>query len=211
MLPNFNFSPRSQSPFISALKKLFSAFLLFVSVSLLPIASQGESPNSNTNHAEPAFSWSAGRKLQWQDFQGVAPGHQQHVAAITACGIGYYTNSVSAGERPTITVYNSFYMRDSWVRQEAADERVLTHEQGHFDLCEIYTRLLRQEIAAANITGANMKRELARIYARVTAAYEARQQAYEAETAHGTIAAAQNRWTNQIQAELNANQMWASR
>lgn len=181
----------------------------------LPQLSQGEAPNNNNNNSEaptPAFAWSADRKLNWQDFKGLAPsGNQQHVAAITACGIGYYTNSVAAHERPQITVYNSFYIHDSWVRHEAADDRVLQHEQGHFDLCEIYTRKLRQEIANAHITGANMKSELARIYARVTNDYEARQQAYEAETSHGTVAAAQQRWSMQISAELGSMQLYASR
>lgn len=179
----------------------------------MPALVQGEAPHeSPTDATVPAFSWSSGRKLSWQDFQGKAPVYeQQHVAAITACGIGYYTNSVTARERPAITVYNSFYIQDSWVRHDVADERVLQHEQGHFDLCEIYTRKLRQQFAAANITGANMKRELARIYNLVTSEYEARQQAYEAETAHGTVTAAQQRWTMQIQAELEGSLYWASR
>ncbi len=177
-----------------------------------PSLSLGESPNrSNTEATAPSFAWSADRKLSWQDLQGVPSRTQQHVAAITACGIGYYTSSVTANERPVITVYNTFYMQDSWVRHESADARVLEHEQGHFDLCEIYTRKLRQAINDAHITGANMKQELSRIYTRITVEYEARQQAYEAETSHGTVADAQKRWTFQIQSELGTLQIWASR
>lgn len=208
------FSQRFLFPLSSALRKFCRTFLLAVSVFAFPQFVQGESPNRTNNAAAPAptITWSPERKLSWQDFKGAAPvQQQQHVAAITACGIGYYTNSVSADQRPVITVYNTFYMQDSWVRQEAADERVLQHEQGHFDLCEIYTRKLRQEIANAHITGANMKSELARIYARVTNDYEARQQAYEAETSHGTVAAAQQRWTMQIGQELGTLTYFASR
>jgi len=204
---NFIFSPRNPFP---ALKRIFLSLLLATFLPALAIAHSGA--NNRAAAPDASFSWSADRKLCWQDFKGTAPANQmEHVAAITACGMGYFTNSVMAHERPVVTVYNSFYLQDSWVRHDDADDRVLNHEQGHFDLCEVYTRILRREIANANITGANMKRELERIYTSVNREYEARQQAYEAETGHGTIAAAQQQWNVWITGQLQQNYSWASR
>lgn len=149
------------------------------------------------------FSWDANRKLSWSDFKGpVSTVHSEESAAATCCSIGFRLGNNEVGT-PEVFVYNTFYTDRSWVKEDARIESILTHEQGHFDLCELYTRILRQRLNSIDLTGANVKQELMAIYSAVNDEYEARQQAYEHETEHGTIIAEQQRWDMAIGGELS--------
>jgi len=148
------------------------------------------------------FQWSEHGRLTWEDFRGPVKPLDDETAAATHCGIGFRTNSNAEG-KPEIEVYNAFYVNKSWVRPDAHMQSILDHEQGHFDLCEIYTRKLRNEMSRFDFSVADVRGSLMSIYERVSDEYEARQQAYESQTAHGTISSEQKRWQNTISNELN--------
>src|SRR5690606_38649660 len=99
-----------------------------------------------TGNAEMELSWSKFRKLTWNDFRGSIPHDaEEQTAAATYCGIGFETNTTSHHHNDLkIRVYNTFYPHSSWARPEEMNDAVLAHEQGHFDLCELYTRKLRE-------------------------------------------------------------------
>jgi hypothetical protein len=166
---------------------------------------------TDVHSAEKEISWQPGRKLKWDDFKGPVPQNaDNNTAAVTYCGIGFETNKVSNTNKAKVFVYNTFYTNQSWVRGDAKNTDILAHEQGHFDLCEIYTRKLRQQIAVATLNVDNLKATLESIYAAVNKEYEDRQQAYEDETQHGTIAAQQQKWLQTIAQELIATRAYAS-
>jgi hypothetical protein len=147
------------------------------------------------------FQWKEHTRLSWSDFQGPVTTVQQESAAATCCSIGFRTNTSSDG-RTEVEVYNTFYVNKSWVKEDARIQSILDHEQGHFDLCEIYTRKLKQRIAAIDMNADGVKQQLMHIYSEVSSEYEARQQAYELETTHGTVMAEQKRWQQMIADEL---------
>ena len=106
-------------------------------------------------------------------------------------------------------MYNLFYTAQSWVKPDAKLPGILEHEQGHFDLCEIYTRKLRERLSKFDLptsrpalNEADFKLALINIYNEVSGEYEARQDAYEQETLHGTNISAQKRWQEMIACEL---------
>jgi hypothetical protein len=149
------------------------------------------------------LSWNANRKLSWADFKGpVSIAHGEEAAAATCCSIGFRLGTNESGA-PEVFVYNTFYIDRSWVKEDARIASILTHEQGHFDLCELYTRILRQRLNSVDLRAANVKQMLMTIYSAVNDEYEARQQAYEQETAHGTIIPEQQRWDMAISAQLS--------
>ena len=148
------------------------------------------------------FQWNEHKKLSWDDFKGDINAAHDESAAATCCGIGFKTNNTTSGSKPEIIVYNTFYTKKSWVRADAKLQSILDHEQGHFDLCEIYTRKLKDRIAKFDSNIPDMMKELMRIYTEVNNEYEARQQAYEKETTHGTNMPEQKRWTDMIGSEL---------
>lgn len=140
------------------------------------------------------------------------PGGRGNVAAETSCGIGFETNVISRGVPVQFRVYNTFSMQRSWVRPDAMTDEVLEHEQGHFDLCELYTRKLRARFnATEGITVDNLRRITRSVWAEVHGEYAERQEQYEEETAHGLNREGQIAWTAFLEKELAATEGWASR
>jgi len=80
---------------------------------------------------------------------------------------------------------------------------LLEHEQGHFDLCEVYVRQLRKQLLAANLKAFNLIKDGNAIYKQVYAAYLDRQELYERETNHGLDRAGQVKWNKSISDELS--------
>ncbi len=164
----------------------------------------------NPKAYETQFSWSPERKLDWNDFNGpVQPMSVDNVAAATFCSIGFETNTVTQ-DNPTlkVNVFNSFYVKKSWVRAEEKNNDILAHEQGHFDLCELYTRKLRERMSGITVDVTTLRTTLRTIYAQLQKEYQARQQLYEEETDHGLVITQQKRWQNMIAHELQQMDKW---
>jgi len=174
-----------------------------------------EKPLKTSNTApvsvSPAtFQWVEHRTLSWDDFRGDINTANEDVAAATHCGIGFKTNVPPSGGKPEITVYNLFYTTGSWVKPDAKIPQILEHEQGHFDLCEIYTRKLRERMKNLDLSASkkvlnadDIKLVLMTMYNEISNEYEDRQQAYEQQTTHGTIITEQKRWQEMIARELH--------
>ncbi len=181
-------------------------FSLLCIAALVPsqIEAAPQHPEKASQAERHSFSWSAANPLRWTNFQGPIPETaDSSIAAQTVCGIFISTNSVTENEPVTVTVTNGFDTLRSWCRRGHISPAVLQHEQGHWDICEIYTRQLRSRFASKQILGSSLNSEVPRIYQEVLAEYHARQQAYEKETAHGLDTMAQQRWNKQIAAELS--------
>jgi len=176
----------------------------------LNVATTTAANNSNNNHTMAAvsgaeFQWAEHNTLSWSDFRGAVNAVTEESAAATHCGIGFRTVCVTPDSKPSVIVYNTFYVNKSWVRADAMIPEILEHEQGHFDLCEIYTRKLRQRMQGIDMNTADLRAILERTYFDLKNEYESRQQAYEDETTHGTNFAQQSRWRDNISRELAAN------
>jgi hypothetical protein len=190
------------------------AFFLGISLCAQAIAAisvsagDKEGRTVNTAAATPAaattateFQWHEHSRLSWEDFKGPVGAEDDQTAAATHCGMGFKTVSGADGKQE-IVVYNKFYVNKSWVRSDAKLQEILDHEQGHFDLCELYTRKLRQRLSNVDLDSHSARQVLYRIYTEVNAEYERRQQRYEDETTHGINTPVQKRWTNNIANEL---------
>lgn len=166
--------------------------------------------NAANNHAMKVapvseFGWEKQRLLSWNDFKGPVKATSEESAAATHCGIGFKTCRREDGKQG-IVVYNTFYVNKSWVRPDAKIAEILFHEQGHFDLCEIYTRKLRVAMSTVDLTAPNLKQVLEQVYFDVKEQYENRQFAYETETTHGTNFAHQRRWHDIMSNELRQSE-----
>jgi hypothetical protein len=191
--------------------RLLPFFVLLASLFTHPVFAHG---GMEANEADArskisdagAFEWNEQRKLTWDDFRGqLDPNEPDVTAAATFCGMGFEARP-GKNRKLDIRVYNTFFPEHSWVRQGEQKESILAHEQGHFDLCELYTRKLKASLDAANNAGDNSENMLADIYKLVMQDYQKRQQQYEDETHHGIIAEAQLQWQNMIARELSDTQ-----
>jgi hypothetical protein len=167
--------------------------------------------SSRNAHAD-AFEWNESRRLTWDDFRGNLDANEpDNTAAATYCGIGFEAKPAGKGNRLSIKVFNTFFPYQSWVREGEEKESILAHEQGHFDLCELYTRILKARLDEANDRGQNSEASLERIYHQLQAEYNQRQERYEMETEHGLITGAQQYWQKMIGQELSQTKMYALR
>lgn len=187
------------------------AIAVFPVFSVQSVAAKGNKSESGIISKPAEISWQRDRKLSWDDFRGLVPKDaEEQTAAATFCGIGFETNVITRkSPNVDIRVYNTFYINNSWVRPEERSEAVLIHEQGHFDLCELYTRKLRAEMSNVAVDVNTLKPVLRNIYDRVQAEYRMRQESYETETAHGVNYDEQYKWEKILEKELNETEQWS--
>ena len=154
---------------------------------------------------EKDIEWTANRKLIWEDFKGSPKTiSNSNSAAQTYCGFGFQTNYVTILTKTKIFVTTTFTCNLSWVRPDQKDRLdLLEHEQGHFNLCEIYARQLRRKLQEKKLTVFNLNTDANIIFKDVYALYLDRQELYEKETNYGLYRPKQIEWTNTISSELD--------
>lgn len=95
------------------------------------------------NHYKPkaqdSISWNPNYKLKWEDFKGV-PDTTSKFQAISFVNIGYKLSFTDTSYKYKIICY--FIKNKSW--RNSSNNILLSHEQGHFNIGEIFTRKMRQ-------------------------------------------------------------------
>ncbi len=90
----------------------------------------------NLRSCDSIIIWEKHRKLTMQDFRG-KPDYNSPANAITSFNI-YYLSSIDSPF--TFYCYSCFYKNTSWIKKEISDSLTMIHEQGHFDLAEVYAK-----------------------------------------------------------------------
>lgn len=152
---------------------------------------------------EEEIPWSPDFRLKWSDFRGQAR-ENSRIAAVTASGISYRFSSVERDGYYEVEyeVSTFFYPEKSWYQPQLCDDLVLSHEQLHFDIAEIFARRMRNTIDNKRFTE-NVKAEVDAIYRRTIAELEDYQDLYDEETNFSMNRAEQLRWNKEIKAMLN--------
>ena len=119
------------------LAKHFFLFLLAVPSSLF-----AQSGN------EELLDWTSSRKLTWADYKA-KPNTDNDAAASTTTylGIDYNISNTSFSYK----IESRFSKTRSWGLHKT--DYILSHEQGHFDIAEIFARKLHKEIAIIDTAG----------------------------------------------------------
>lgn len=155
----------------------FHLTVFFVCVVMQLYAQKPESGNS-------ILYWSQNRELTFADFKGKPSRHDttlQQVstsmsvhklsAIITAIDVQLLTRD----DKTTFTIRAAMKQNLSWLK-DTGDNILLKHEQGHFDICEIYARLLRRDIKTAKTLS-----QAKEIYERVSLKEEEEQNRFDVE------------------------------
>ncbi len=168
--------------------------LLFVLSCATPVFTQEEG----------AIRWSPELQLQWSDFKG-KPDDKLPVAALTASGISYSFSYVesSAGEELTFEVDTFFYPAQSWYRPAVCDEIILSHEQLHFDIAELFARKFRKALSDTSF-GKDVKSEIQRLYKKTIRELRDFQKLYDEETNFSRNREAQLRRNREVRKALDA-------
>src|SRR5580704_14365013 len=110
---------------------------------------------------ENAFiDWDANRKLKWDDFMA-APDKNSPNAAETSSTIKFdYSYN---GRELKYHIACQFDKKKSWVRVKT--DYILSHEQGHFDIAEIFARKLNKSLKEYTVVKvSDLTRDVNHIY-----------------------------------------------
>ncbi len=165
------------------MKRIFSLLLFTMSLASLRAQEAGED----------ALTWSSGRKLNWSDYKA-SPNPKSDAAATTSTSlsIDYHISA----EHFSYTIKSWFSRSRSWGRDKT--DYILSHEQGHFDIAEVYARKLHQRMSAYQFNKRTYQKELNSIYNEVADEKAAVQQQYDRETRHSIDKEKQAEWLKKI-------------
>ena len=179
---------------ITNLHTLFTWFLLLFSAAE-PVISTSEN-----------ISWKSSRRLTWDDFKAQADA-KDPLHALTATNIDMKAKC-DDGELK-VKVESTFATKESWSKNKKS-ERLLFHEQLHFDITEIYARRLYKELT--NLKNAcDNPAQLNKITDRVFEEWKAQEDLYDKETNHGLNQDAMKIWAEKVSSELKSLEAYADK
>lgn len=146
------------------------------------------------------------RKLMIKDFKG-KPDHNSHGVGATYSGISMEMQGTSKNGVVTVNVTLTVYFDQtkSWMKPEGKTDRVLAHEQIHFDLTAIKACDLAKAIEQGKFTADNVQQKIRDLQEHHTRELGKLQQAYDKETKHGTITGKQAEWSAKVVEQLAAS------
>jgi hypothetical protein len=146
-----------------------------------------------------SITWAANRKLTWADFKSPA-NEGNPFAAITYESISYsYTWRNNTLNLQTRTFFVPCL---SWTKHRDS-ENLLLHEQGHFDIAELFRRLLVKSIAEANISSGTVKSDILKIYNSIYDQKHEYHAKYDSDTDFSRNKEKQLLWSQKIQRLIN--------
>jgi hypothetical protein len=154
-----------------------------------------------TNNQIP---WNASRKLSWSDFKGDPDPHSPN-AALTSSNINIEFGYNEEGFQYSIKC--SFDQNRSWVRIKTND--VLAHEQGHFDIAEIYARKLNKIMKAYRFNAKTAGTDLNKLYEDAMKQHRQTQIQYDQETDYSRNKPHQEEWLKKITTDLKGLEAFA--
>jgi len=143
------------------------------------------------------ITWSAERKLVWDDFKG-KPDNNNTNAALTSSGIEFGYNYGDKGFSYQINCM--FEKNKSWGRLKT--DYILAHEQGHFDISEIHARKLNKALKAYRANPSTLSKDVQAIYQEIMKEQTEMQSEYDEVTDHSRDKPQQAIWLKRINTQL---------
>jgi len=166
---------------------------------------------------EAEISWDPARPLRWEDFRGEPPPGSHSEGAQIHLSLSWSGEwevrfdrgrGVWVAKLVSIATANTMDRAKSWVLPQAKTQETLNHEQRHFDLNEVYRRLLElslRKFLGIEVSGATreeaegkLKTMLNAVFERVIARCQEIQSRYDRETDHGRNLQKQREWDRWI-------------
>ncbi len=146
------------------------------------------------------IAWSSNRKLTWDDFQKEADASDP-LHALASTNI-----AVQATCRNNVMVYDvkcQFAVNESWSKNKTSVD-LLQHEQLHFDITEVYARVLRQKLSQQKSLCTGDKNKFKAVVNKVFADWQKAQIRYDTESRHGLDDVKQANWSQNVAEQLQA-------
>ena len=163
--------------------------LILITLFALPLFSKAQD--------EDFVEWSPAKRLTWDDYLA-KPSSSSDAAAITstALGLEYHVRNNAL----TYKITCKFSKTRSWGKYKT--DYILEHEQGHFDITEIFARKLENALREYDFNPKKFKSDLDQIYREIMGKKEELQNQYDVETDYSRNKEKQAEWLKKIQREL---------
>jgi hypothetical protein len=151
-----------------------------------------------------SLPWLQDRKLGWDDFLGQPQRHSDAVASTsTSLGVSYRIED----NQLVYTITCDFSKLKSWGLLRT--DYILAHEQGHFDITELYARRLHEALQQYSFNRRTYKQDINAIYQKVVREKEEMQHAYDEESDHSRKRKLQYEWERKIEQLLKDTEPFA--
>jgi hypothetical protein len=154
------------------------------------------------------INWSKSRKLTWDDFKEPVPENKTSTVAYTNSGYGYKLSYNQDSATFTIDCY--FDKTKSWVKKDQANDYILKHEQGHFDITYTNSLRLRKTLKEHRFTLQNINDEVKKIMNTSYDDNSKEQDLYDSETNHSIIKEKQEEWNKRIEKDIKDLEIYSS-
>ena len=144
--------------------------------------------------------WKKENKLNWSYYLGSPKIRSEH-AAISFCQLDFVPTIINDTLKCRIVA--RLIKSKSWVNPKFMSETGLNHEQGHFDIEEIYARLFRKKISEFKFSKNNYKKNLDILYNSIGEELNNKHQEYDIETNFSNDTLKQYEWTRKIAIQLD--------
>lgn len=153
---------------------------------------------------EEFIKWNENKKLTWDDFKA-DPLKTGSTVAMTTTHLGFSYSF--ANGKITYKIDCWFDKNKSW--GFVKNDWILKHEQGHFDIAEIFARQLYKSVSEYQYNKNTFQKDLEAIYKSIVDGKEKFQLQYDQETDHSRNKTRQEEWFQKIESELKQNKSWA--
>jgi hypothetical protein len=190
---------------------LFASALLVLSFSGRP-APQLKQPPVTTplvsrivaDETTEYIPWMPSQRLSWEDFQCEPKRGTDAVASTsTSLGIAYQLQN----GKLTYHITCNFSKVKSWGLMKT--DYILAHEQGHFDITEIFARKLNEALQNYEFNKRSFKKDINEIYQNIVAQKEEFQKMYDSDSDHSRNRKQQYDWLIKIQKLLDETETYA--
>lgn len=149
--------------------------------------------------------WGSHNRLTWEDFL-CEPKRGTDAVASTSTSLGISYQLANGKLNYDITCH--FNKEKSWGLLKT--DYILAHEQGHFDITEIFARKLYEALQNYEFNKRTFKKDISAIYQSIVKQKEEFQKAYDGETDHSRKRNLQYDWLEKIEILLAETEVYAS-
>ncbi len=190
---------------------LFSVSLLVISFSGRPAPKKEKSsgtyihvPKSAVRESNEFIAWTPSQRLNWEDFQ-CEPQHGTDAVASTSTSLGIDYQMQNGKLVYHITC--NFSRAKSWGLMKT--DYILAHEQGHFDITEIFARRLNEALQQYEFNKRTFRNDINDIYQSIVNEKESYQKLYDGDSDHSRNRKEQYDWLAKIQKLLDETEPYA--
>lgn len=153
---------------------------------------------------EELIEWSESRRLTWSDYKA-SPNRNSDAAASTTTYLMVSYNISSSDF--SFRIESKFSKTRSWGLHKTS--YILAHEQGHFDISEIFARMLYKDLKEYKFNKRTYQQDLKKIYQDILDEKEEMQNNYDRETNHSINKEKQAEWLKRIEKLLKQYEDYA--